>query len=192
MTITFRIDDGNVTTIPAAPVTADQLATFVAELTNATGCDSAPMLYPDYGTIDGPIFSFEARVCPLALAVVTAIFDHDPAVIAVVDEAQYLGRRVRISRTRQGASIRLELADNPDAAPELNLANGNAYALLETLGIEADSVGAVPLSELRDRLTNPTIRRRIDADPYLARKLPDLLAMGRAVKEPATARMAWS
>ncbi len=192
MTITFRIDDGNVTTVPAAPVTADQLAAFVATLTHAAAFNSTAMLYPDYGTTDDAIFSLEARVCPLAMAAVTALFDHDPAVIAVVDEAQYLGRRVRISRIRHGAPIRLELADNPDAAPELNLANGNAYVLLETLGIEADSVGAVPLSELRARLTNPTIRRRIDADPYLARKLPDLLAMGRAVKEPDTARMAWS
>ncbi|KQN04308.1 hypothetical protein [Sphingomonas sp. Leaf25] len=110
----------------------------------------------------------------------------------MVDEAQYLGHRVRISRIRQGASICLELADNPDAAPELNLANGNAYVLLETLGITADSIGTVPLTELRDRLTNPTIRRRIDANPYLAQKLPDLLAIGRAVKEPKTARLAWA
>ncbi|WP_156349281.1 MULTISPECIES: hypothetical protein [unclassified Sphingomonas] len=54
------------------------------------------------------------------------------------------------------------------------------------------STGEISLPELCDRLTNPTIRRRIGADPYLARKLPDLLAMGRAVKEPKIAGLAWA
>ncbi|KQN33782.1 hypothetical protein ASG37_16690 [Sphingomonas sp. Leaf407] len=84
------------------------------------------------GTIDDPIFSFETRVCPLALAVVTVIFDHDPAVIAVVDETQYLGRRVHIHRDHQNTPIRLELAVSPDAASATNLAEANAHALLNT------------------------------------------------------------
>lgn len=127
MTITFRIDDGNVSIIPATRISADQLVAFVTALNDTGERNSTPMTYVDYGAIGDPVFSIEARVCPLSLAAITAVFDQDPAVIAVVDEAQYLGRRVRIHRDHSEAPIVIELANNADAAPAFDLINANAH-----------------------------------------------------------------
>ena len=43
----------------------------------------------------------------------------------------------------------------------MDLAQGNAYALLESLGLTPDSVGEAPIDEVRRRLENPAVRRRM-------------------------------
>src|SRR3546814_10652049 len=58
--------------------------------------------------------SFEARVCPLALAAVTGVFDHDPAVISVVEKAQFRGRRISIHHCASTAEITMRAALTSD------------------------------------------------------------------------------
>ena len=100
MTITFRIDDGLDTQLPTpAVITVDQLGSLRDLLAGEAERMGVPLLFPEHGEVNEAAFAFEARVCPLALAVVSRCFDHDPSVIAVLDEAQFIGRRVRVWRT---------------------------------------------------------------------------------------------
>lgn len=193
MTITFRIDDGHAGMDPTpAIVTPEQLASLRDLLADRSERMQVQLAFVDHDDPDDGSFAFEARVCPLSLASVAACFDHDPAVIAVLDEAQFRGRRIRLSRdAARGDAIRLALSWSHDAAPELNVANGNAYALLETLGLDAESVGEIPVDELRDRLTDPRIRRRLDGDPWLARYVPRLVAMAAVKPVAGVPHLAW-
>lgn len=97
-------------TDPVAVVTARQLAAFRGFLRAEGDRLGLQLLEPD----KYPGESFEARVCPIALASITARFDHDPAVIAVVEEAQFRARRVSIHRDRAAAEIRMRVALTSD------------------------------------------------------------------------------
>ena len=193
MTITFRIDDGLDTLLPTpAVITTDQLGSLRDLLAEQGERLGFCLLFPEYGEVSEPAFAFEARVCPLALATVSRCFDHDPSVIAVLDEAQFIGRRVRVWRMEWAGDIRIGLATGLDNVPELEVANGNAYALLETLGLDPESVGELPVAELRQRLTDPRIRRRLDDDAQLGRYVPTLLAMVAAKPTISDLSLAWA
>src|SRR3546814_11084384 len=91
MSILFRIavpaDD---TIAPVAVITARQLAALRRILRAEGDRLGTALIEPD--DIIGD--SFEVRVCPLALATVTAIFAHEPEVLSVVEEAQCRAPRV--------------------------------------------------------------------------------------------------
>src|SRR3546814_18190482 len=53
------------------------------------------------------------------------------------------------------AEITMRVALTSDCGLELDLAYGNAYALLEALGMATDSVGEIPLEQVRNRLADP-------------------------------------
>jgi hypothetical protein len=53
----------------------------------------------------------------------------------------------------------MAVALTSDPGVELNLANGNAYALLEGLGLRPDSVGELPIDAVCERLANPAVRQ---------------------------------
>lgn len=193
MTITFRIDDGLDTLLPMpAVITTYQLGALRDLLVRQGKRLGSCLLYPEHGDVTEAAFAFEARVCPLALAVVSRCFDHDPGVIAVLDEAQFLGRRVRVWRMRWTGDIHIGLASGLDNVPELEVANGNAYALLETLSLDPDSVGELPIAELRRRLSDPRVRRRLDDDAQLGRYEPTLLAMVAAKPTISELTLAWA
>lgn len=193
MTITFRIDDGLDTMLPTpAVITTDQLGSLRDLLAEQGERLGFCLLFPEHGEVSEPDFAFEARVCPLALAMVSRCFDHDPSVIAVLDEAQFIGRRVRVWRMGWAGDIRIGLAIGLDNVPELEVANGNAYALLETLGVDPESVGELPVAELRQRLSDPRIRRRLDDDAQLSRYVPTLLAMVAAKPTTSELSLAWA
>ncbi len=193
MTITFRVDDGLDTLLPTpAVITTDQLGSLRNLLAEQGEHLGFCLLFPEHGEVSEAAFAFEARVCPLALAMVSRCFDHDLSVIAVLDEAQFLGRRVRVWRMGWSGDIRIGLASGLDDVPGLEVANGNAYALLETLGLDPDSMGELPIAELRQRLSDPRVRRRLDDDAQLARYVPILLAMVKAKPTISELSLAWT
>jgi len=188
MSVLFRItvpaDD---TTDPHAVITARQLASFRRYLRTEGERIGIALIEPDEYLGD----SFEARICPLALAAVTAQFDHDPAVISVVEEAQFRGRRIAVHHSSSAGEITIRVALTSDCGLELDLAYGNAYALLEALDIGVDSVGEIPLDQLRNRLADPeTLVRAVarGVDHYLPR-IERLLA---SVNDGEGARLAWA
>lgn len=156
MSITFRIataaDDQS---RPTAAINARQLAAFRLLLREQGERLGTALLDPD----DFPSYSFEARVCPLALATLAPVFDFQTDAITVLEEAQFRARRVSIYRGHEPGSIAMAVALTSDLGLELNLANGNAYALLEGLGLRPDSVGELPIDTVRARLANPAVRR---------------------------------
>ena len=188
MSILFRIAvPADETTDPYAIITARQLAAFRRFLRAEGDRLGVALLEPDEYLGD----SFEARVCPLALASITARFDHEPTVIAVVEEAQFRVRRVMVHRDRAAAEIRMRVALTSDRGLELDLACGNAYALLEALEIEAESVGDIALDMAQDRLRDPATAARARArcvDHYL----PRLETLLMTAPDPAVARLSWA
>lgn len=193
MTITFRVDDGHDTlAIPSAIITHDQLGALRTLLAEQGARLGVALIVSDYGEPGAGAFGFEARVCPLALATVSACFDHDPAVITVLDEAQFRGRRVRVWQSAGTADVWVGLASSLDAAPELEVSSSNGLAILEMLGLDTESVGAISVAELRQRLTDPRIRRRIDDEPGLARYLPTLIEMAAVKPVAGELHLAWA
>jgi len=188
MSVTFRITtDADCQLGPIAFLSARQLATFRGFLRTAGDRIGTALIEPDEIIGD----SFEARVCPLALAAITAPLGHDPMVIAVVEEAQFRGRRVSVHHDVARAEIIMHVALTSDSGLELDLAYGNAYALLEALAIEAESVGDIPLEAFRGRLTDPATPARAAArrvEHYLPR-LERLLASAPSVED---ARLVWA
>lgn len=99
MSITFRIataaDDQP---RPIATINARQLAAFRAFLREESERTCTVLLAPDADEDAFLSYHFEARVCPLALAAVTRVFDFQTDVISVVEEAQFRCRRVSVCR----------------------------------------------------------------------------------------------
>lgn len=192
MSITFRIataaDDQPG---PIATINARQLAGFRAFLRDESARLGTLLLDPDASRDVFLSYHFEARVCPLALAAISAVFDFQPDVIGVVEEAQFRCRRVRVYRAQKPGRIHMALALTSDLGVELDLASANALTLLEGLGLRPDSVGEIPVDTMRARLAHPAVRRRseeLGVGPYLDR-LDQLLATADA---DDTSRLEWA
>ena len=192
MSITFRIataaDDLQG---PVATITARQLAAFRTFLRDESVRTGSVLLDPDAADDEFLSYHFEARVCPIALASVTRVFDFQTDVISVVEEAQFRSRRVSVFRVEETGSIRMRVSLTSDVGAELDLTTDNAHALLEGLGLRPDSVGEIPIDTVRARLANPAVRRRAaehDVTAYLDR-LDQLLATAAA---DDTSRLEWA
>jgi hypothetical protein len=95
---------------PPARVAAGDLSAFLA-LLRAEGERLGLALVGSASAFS----TFEARVCPLALATLSRPFDHDPAVIAVLDEAQFRDRRITIHVDAAGDAL-LDVSAHADRA----------------------------------------------------------------------------
>jgi hypothetical protein len=155
MSITFYVSDLD-TRIQSAPatITPRELASFRTFMREAgIETEDDPKGEPEQLT-----YSFDASICRFSLATLSRLFDFRHEIIAVVEEAQFLGRLLSFRRNPFCQAITIEVSHRLDGADELDLAYGNAYAILEALKIKPESVGDIPLSELRERLADPTIR----------------------------------
>jgi hypothetical protein len=183
MSIRFRVDDGfNPLTITPAIINSDQLGELCRLLAAESDRHQMALMFPEHGSPVEHSFSFSARVCPLSLASVSACFDHYPGVITVLEEAQFRGRR-----------IWLGLSSDADAAPALEVSSQSGVAILEMLGLDgSETMGAIPLDELRRRLSDPSIYRRISNEPGLERYLPHLTEMARVKAFEGAPHLAWA
>ncbi|MGT2516554.1 hypothetical protein ACVOMT_22255 [Sphingomonas panni] len=87
----------------------------------------------------------------------------------------------------------IEVAWTHDSAPALNVANGNAYALLVSLGLDAESFGEIPLAELRRRLTESGgSTTALPPTPIRRATCPRCVAMARTKTNPPDASLAWA
>lgn len=188
MSITFRIataaDDQP---RPTAAINARQLAAFRTLLREQGERLGTALLDPD----DFLSYRFEARICPLALAAVARVFDFQTDAIAVLEEAQFRCRRVSIYRREELGSIAMAVAFTSDLGLELNLANGNAYALLEGLGFRPDSVGEIPIDTARARIANPAVRRQA-AEHGVSHYLDRLDRLLATADTDDTSRLEWA
>lgn len=156
MSITFFLSAGRRVDTKPAIVTARQLAAF-----RAFARERGELL--DHDDEDPLVAcSFEARVCPWSLASVCTIFDHAEDVVRVVEDAQFRRLNIRFWRDDATRSITMRVADTPDGAPEINLANQNAYHVLDALRLADDNRGSIPVTELREILGQPVVRRDLE------------------------------
>ena len=139
MTEVFRIiSDERAGPLPAAQITPDQLRDFRSYLSREGAALGLSLLGPHDSDERAVCIGFEARVCPLSLASVTRIFDHDEAVISVIEEAQFRGRRVRVERDDDHPAITLRVSDVSDCDAEQTVPDHAADGLLGALGLASD------------------------------------------------------
>jgi hypothetical protein len=190
MSITFRIStDADDAAPRIATMSARQLATFRARLRG----DGARLGLALLGADGQDVFlatCFEARVCPLPLATLAAIFDYDEDAIAVLEEAQFRARRVHVSWP-DGGPIRMRVARTSDRGAEFDLQQPEALALLVTLGLRGEEAGEIPAYELRSRLENPSIRKRL-GDWHLDRIAPQLEQLLSIADVDHSSRLEWA
>ena len=191
MSIGFRIaTDLDDRIVPPAEITARQLAAFRARLA-AEGDRTGETLLHCRGGDEELSDNFEARVCPFALATLARLFDYATDVITVLEEAQFRARRVKVWHTSPNGPIRMRVAETSDRALELDLPATPAMALLESLGLRADSVGEIPIETLRQRLANPAVQRRLN-DAELAHYLPSLTTLIESARLDDSSRFEWA
>lgn len=192
MSITFRIataadDEAR----PMAVLAARQLAAFRTFLRGEGERIGAVLLDPDAPEDAFLSYRFEARVCPLALASIARLFDYAADVITVVEEAQFRGRRVSVFRDEAAGTIHLTVALTTDMALELDLASNNAFALLESLGLGAESVGETAIETIRERLASPAVRRHA-AEQGVAHHIERLERLVAAAAPDESCRLEWA
>ena len=119
MTVSFSPSAVAQTHDPVAFVTAGQLAVFRSFLGQESARLGQPLL--DLKSIDTEPLNtgFEARVCPLSLVSVARLFDLDPAVIGVIEEAQFRGLRVLVKQDQTSGAVTLRLSPNQDTPGRL-------------------------------------------------------------------------
>lgn len=192
MSITFRIATAADDQLgPIAKINARQLAAFRTFLREESVRTGTLLLDPDAAEDEFLSYHFEARVCPLALAAISRLFDFQSDVISVVEEAQFRCRRVSVYRIEETGTINLRVALTSDLGLELDLASANAIALLEGLGLRPDSAGEIPIDTMRARLANPAVRRRA-AEQGVAAYLDRLDQLLATADADDTSRLEWA
>ena len=146
--------------VAAKPATIDarQLASF-----RRFARDHDHLVDEIYEGVEDPLpYAFEARICPWSMASISALFDHDPEVINVIEEAQFRGLNIRFWKCPDTHDLKISVSRTLDGSDEMNLSNANAYALLKDLGFSADTLGSVDLQNLARRMAQPGIRVRLN------------------------------
>ncbi|WP_404479128.1 hypothetical protein [Novosphingobium sp. BL-52-GroH] len=182
--ITFRIKDDaepdNLRPVMIAPLQMGALRETLTEYGERYGHD---LIIHDYGSLDEQVFAWEARTAMMPIAMIARHFTFDVDAIALIETAQYLGRRLRIARRDNEPDIVATLSTSAEAALEMNVSNSNAYAILAMLGLDVESCGTISIEQLRRSLADPVMTSRLDAEPGLARYLPALDRMA-AITSP--------
>ena len=193
MSITFRIEDSNEPdNLRPVMIDALQMGALRETLAEYGERYGLELIIHDYGSLNEHVFAWEARTAMMPIAMIARHFTFDVDAIALIETAQFLGRRIRIARRDDEPDIMVTLSTNPDAAPEMNVSNSNAYAILAMLGLDLDSCGTISIEQLRGSLADPVMASRLDAEPGLARYLPALNQMAAITSPSCALRMVWS
>lgn len=160
---------------PAVHVSAAAVDALCVLLADHGARHGAAMILPGSGHRRGFGCDFDARACLLSVSAIAACFDYDPAVIALVEEAQFQNRCLRIWQRCEGGRIWLDLSSTPDSKPTPE---------------EAKLVREIEVLEARARHTLRLFHRSED---YLG--LIDWTAMTKADFEAVSSRreeLSWS
>lgn len=123
MTVSFCIVDSAAAAppidAPPGPVTVTQQSVdALRDLLAAHGAHrGTEMIVFDRSDLAHLVYDFDARVCPLSISTVAACFGHDPAVIALVEEAQFQSRCLRIWKHWRTGRILLGLSIRSASGP---------------------------------------------------------------------------
>ena len=192
MSVTFRVtSEDETSSVAPAPISVRQLVAFRNfARAQAILVDDLPE-----GEDITRSFSFDANICSFALAVLSPLFGNEPGTIAVLDEAQFTQRQVRLFKSDATGELMHGISNTMDGSIDLDLdldlAIGNAIAVLSALDLDLANTGDLPLAVLRDRLADPRVRERFvnhRVEHYLPR-LDRLAAIAAHEQEP---RLVWA
>jgi len=165
MLVTFRVKDTH-TTLHSRPaeITALELAALTRRLhsSNAT-------LDVDEGEFGVAPLNFEINANAMSMASFTACFDHRADIIAIVEEAQFLGRTLRVTHLGRLSPITIEVSEHIALARDLMMGPDLAAKLLFALGRDNAENGEIALESLRELLQEPRIY-----DAFAAAKIAPL------------------
>ena len=188
MSITFRVtsEDGKSAVAPAI-ISIRQLVAF-RHFARENGLLIDELAEGDDITRS---FSLDASICRFPLAVLASLFGNQPEVIAVIDEAQFTQRQLRLYKSFETGELMLSVSPTMNRSIDIDLAIGNAFAVMRALDLKPNNIGDLPVAVLRDKLADPRIRARFMAhrvDHYLPR-LDRLAAIVGHEQEP---RLVWA
>ena len=103
------------------------------------------------------------------MASFTACFDHRADIIEIVEEAQFLGRTLRVTHLGRLSPIMIEVSEHIALARDLMMGPDLAAKLLFALGRDNAENGEIALESLRELLQEPRIY-----DAFAAAKIAPL------------------
>ena len=157
MLVTFRIIDTE-TRLHSTPAILNP-----RELAALCQLLSEKSLMPDLdnGETEGTAHHFEVAANGLALATFARVLSYRTDVIAVVEEAQFLGRALRIERSESQLDTLLRVSNHIALTPDLMMSEDLARKALTALGLTPDE-RTIRLSKLQDLLQQPSTSRAFD------------------------------
>ena len=186
MTVTFQLKTKTTAVSKPAAVTLHQLCAF-RSFAQTSGHLVGVFNDPDFTYLDE---GFDARVCPWSWASLARIFGNQEEIISVIEEAQFLGLNVRFWRTEHTTSIMMGVSSTPDGSFPLDLTDHNAKMLLDAIGVECETSGAIDINDLADVINDPPTRRHLSwsgLEPYIEQ----LDRMARACLSPES-QLVWN
>lgn len=157
MLVTFRIIDTE-TRLHSTPaiLNARELAALCQLLS-----DNSLMPDLDNGETEGSAYHFEVAANGLALATFARVLSFRTDVIAVVEEAQFLGRTLRIERSESQFDTLLRVSNHIALTPDLMMAEDLANKALSALGLAPDR-RTIRISKLQELLQKPSTSKAFD------------------------------
>lgn len=171
MLVTFRIIDtqSRLHTKPAI-ISARELASLVT-LLRTTGL----IIDADPAETDHLPYNFEFNANRLALARFAGTLNWREDIIGIVEEAQFLGRSLRVERADDGIAIQLRVSDHIALAADLLLRPDTAAKLFAAIGIDPARRSSISIDRLRDLLLQPRTMKAFE--DLQIRTVFDMLAM---------------
>jgi len=151
MLVTFRIIDtqSRLHTTPAI-ISARELASLVT-LLRTTGL----IIDADPGETDHLPYKFEFNANSLALARFADTLNWREDIIGIIEEAQFLGRSLRVERADDDIDIQLRVSEHIALAADLLLRADTAAKLFAAIGIDPAKRSSISIDRLRDLLQQP-------------------------------------
>lgn len=192
MTITFRIrDDLGPTFLPSADLNLDAFRSVI-QIAERHGKRQRRSFvtwhygHPNYADADDPICA-TVIVSNIPLATLAAPTGQDARFVSILDEAQWHGRQLELTRSQASPVVRASVSDDQDKVAPIEVSNQHGYAILHALGLKETSVGSISLLQLRSVLQ----QHRFTLSGLL-RYLPTFSAFTEYQGDPNRTRMEWS
>ena len=144
MLVTFRVKDIE-TRLHSKPaqIRPPELAALMRRLHTANSTIDA-----DPGEFLAAPLNFEINANALAIAEFASCFDHRPEMIAIVEEAQFLGRMLRIEHLQCDAPITMRVSEHIALVGDITMSSDLAAKVLTSLGRHANESGQLSLQKL--------------------------------------------
>ncbi|WP_103727319.1 hypothetical protein [Novosphingobium sp. HII-3] len=115
------------------------------------------------GESEGTALNFEVNANGIALARFATVFPDRDDILSVVEEAQFLGRSLRVARSPQDPEVTLHVSQHITLSPDILLSRKQARAVVDCIGDTPSDEGTISLDRLRSALRDVSCHRRFEA-----------------------------